>query len=398
MSKNTVVLEISHKFIKLVMGYVQNEQVFITYSKKVPTNHFLENGLIKEKQQLVKELLKMNPIIDEDYQIDELINNVILVLPPYGLEVYQTSQMISVVSEEKVVGELDIKNIYGIIRNKRLPVDNELIDIIPEAFALDNGNLYATSPLGKISSAITAYTKVYTLPKRINQEYSDVLRSSNFQIERKVVSTFASSEIISTYPDIPETYFLVDIGSDSTSVSLIGKKQLFGTRSFSCGGGNITDHIISSFNISEAEAEKIKQLYGLDKRQMRFDFAVSSTETENGVSKHFVSELNQIIESELDEFYKNMNVAIEQLAQLYNVVDYQNLPIILIGGGSKLKGIVTHFVEKGTYPYISTLSPNNLGARDPSLFALIGAIYINSKYSNTNSGEKNNNISVSRED
>ncbi len=398
MKNNTIALEISHKYIKVAFGYVQDGQVFINFVKKAPINHFLENGIIKEKNALVKDLMRMNPIVDQEYQFDELINNVTFVLPPYGLEVYQTKQITSVISPEKVIGELDIKNIYSIIRNKRLPVDNELIDIVPEAFVIDNGNMYAHAPIGKTSSAITAFTKVLTLPKRINQEYSEVVKNANIQINRKVVSTFAASELIASYPDTPDNFFLVDIGAASTSVSLVGNKQLFATRSFSWGGDNITDHLVSKFNISETEAEKIKVLYGLDKRDIKFDYSVCSVEAEEGVTKHYVGELNSVIEEELDELIRNMTNAIEQLAQAYNVIEYANMPIILIGGGSKLKGIVPYILSKETFQNVKTLSPTTIGARDPSLFALLGAIYSDNKYPNASDEEKKQSSPVSREE
>ena len=118
--KNTIVLEISHKFIKLAMGYVKDDQVFVNFVKKVPINGLIENGIIKERADLIKELSRINPIIDDDYNIDQLINNINLVLPPYGLEAYRTNQLTSVISPEKVVGDLDVNNLYSMIRNKKL--------------------------------------------------------------------------------------------------------------------------------------------------------------------------------------------------------------------------------------------------------------------------------------
>lgn len=398
MKKSTIAVEISHRFIKIVFGYFQNDQVFVEFVKKVPINHFVENGMIKEKNALIKELSRINPLVDQEYQINLLINNVSFILPPYGLEVYETKQITSVISPEKVVSELDIKNIYSIIRNKKLPVDNELIDIVPEAFVIDNGNMYAQAPINKISGTVTAYTKVHTVPKRINQEYCDVLEKSNIQISRKIVSTFASVELLSTYNDVPNNYFLVDIGGSSTSVSLVGKKQLFATRSFSWGGDNITDRIVSKFNISEIEAEKIKILYGLDKRKINFSYSVNKSESDNGVDRHLVSELNELIEEPLEEFYKMLTVAIEQLSQTYNVVEYLQMPILLIGGGSRLIGLVDYLIGKNQFQNIKAISPKSLGARDPSLFALLGAIYIDNKYPNTTTSEKKIANNVSREE
>ena len=127
-------------------------------------------------------------------------------------------------------------------------------------------------------------------------------------------------------------------------------------------------------------------------------FKNPSVEGEEGINRHSVDEFNSLIEAELDELFKSMNVAIEQLAQLYKVVDYQNMPILLIGGGSRLKGLVPYLVAKNVYNNIQTVLPRSLGARDPSLFALIGAIYVENKYPNTSDTEIKNNVNVSRED
>ena len=398
MKKVSIALEISHKFIKVALGYVQEEQVFVTFVKKYPINHLLEDGSIIEKSELIKELSKINPVVDQEYHVNQLINRVSLILPPHGLEVYRTKQMTSVVSPERIIGELDINNIYNIIRNKKLPVDNELIDIIPEAFVIDNGNVYTQAPLGKVSSAVTAHVKVHTVPRRINAEYSEVVKNANIQISRNIVSTFAIRELLASYNDMPKIYFLVDIGSDSTSVSLIGNNQLYATRTFFWGGDNITDRIVSSFNISEVEAEKIKILYGLDKRDIKFDYSVCKTETPEGVFHHHVNELNNIIEVELDEFFRAFNTAIEDLAITYKVANYRDLPIYLIGGTSRLKGIIPYLESKETYKNFTKIVPHSLGARDPSLFALLGAILVEHKYPNTSSLEKATSVTVTREE
>ena len=398
MKENAIALEISHKYIKILFGYVLNKQVVVNYVKKIPLNHPLENGAIKDRAAIIKELSKNNPILDNTYHINQLINNAILVLPPYGLEVYQTKQITSVISPEKIVGELDVKNIYSIIRNKRLPVDNELIDIIPDAFVLDNGEKYAVPPIGKESSAITAYAKVHTLPKRINSEYTDCLKSSNIRISRRVVAPFAVSELLSTYDNVPSTYFLIDIGASSTSVSLVGNHQLFATRSFSWGGDNITDGIVRNFNISETDAEKIKILFGLDKRKMKFDYSVYESKLGDESRSYSIQALNEIIEGELNEFVKLLNVAIEQLSNIYNIESPSSLPILLVGGGSKLKGLSTYLSEHLSNKDIIFVKNKSIGARDTGLINLLGAIYVDNKYPVANSGADANRVSVSREE
>lgn len=379
MKEPITALEISHKYLKMVFGFVQDGQVIINYVKKIPLLHPLENGAIKDHLSVVKELSKNNPVVDHEYHFNQLIDSAVLVLPPYGLEIYETQQFTSVISPEKIVGELDIKNIYSIIRNKRLPVDNQLIDIIPDSFTLDNGNRYALPPIGKESSAITVHAKVHTLPERINNEHTSCLVNSNIQVKRRVIAPFAVSELLATYSDTPATYFLLDIGACSTTISLVDNNQLYATRSFSWGGDNITNSIVTNFNVSEKEAERIKILFGLDKRKMKFDYPVYKVETEEGTVIHSVNALNEIIEKELSSLVSMISVGLEQLATAYNIDDYSSIPLLLIGGGSNLKGLKPFLDEHIKNPH-RLVKIKSIGARDLSLVSLIGSILVNHKY------------------
>lgn len=397
MKDSVCALEISHKYLKLVFGYAQDNQVIVTCTKKIPLNHAVESGAIKDRESIIKLLSKNNPVVAPELNFQQMINGAILVLPPYGLEIYETTQYTSVISPEKVVGELDIKNIYNIIRNKKLPVDNELIDIIPDSFMLDNGNRYALPPVGKESSAITVHAKVHTLPKRINAEHTSCLVDSNVKVSRRVVAPFATTELLSTYSDVPSTYLLVDMGANSTTISLVDNHQLFATRSFSWGGDNITNSIVTSFNISEEEAEKIKILFGLDKREMKFDYPVAKVSTPLGEESGTVSQLNQIIEKELYAFLNMFNLGVEQLVNAYNIEDPSSIPVVFIGGASKLKGLKSFFNEHLTNKNYQFLSNKTIGVRDPSLTALLGAILVNKKYP-VNKSEVTTQVNVTRDE
>ena len=393
MKDSIVALEISHKYLKILFGYVQDNQVIVNYSKKVPLEHPLENGAVKDHASIVKELSKNNPVFDNEHHFHQLIDNAVLVLPPYGLEIYETQQFTSVISPEKIVGELDIKNIYSIIRNKKLPIDNQLIDIIPDSFNLDNGNRYALPPIGKESSAITVHAKVHTLPKRINDEHTACLVNSNVQVKRRVVAPFAISELIATYPEYPSTYFLLDIGASSTTISLVDNNVLFATRSFSWGGDNITDSIVRCFNISEKEAENIKILYGLDKRQMKFDYPVAKL----GEETYTVNALNELIEKELAAFISMISVGVEQLSNSYQIDDPSSIPFIVLGGGSKLKGLKPYLEEHLPNRQFKFLKIKSIGARDTSLAALLGSLLVNNRYP-VSKLEAAAKVSVSREE
>ncbi|MCR4911904.1 MAG: pilus assembly protein PilM [Bacilli bacterium] len=396
MKSRITVIELSNRFVKVMIGSVDKNQVIVHYVKKIPTRHVLENGSIVDRENLLATLAKINPINDEQYNIHELIDDAVIILPPYGLEIYGTTQITSVISKERVIGNQDIINIYSIISNKKLPVDNDLIDTIPEIYRIDSGERYAVAPIGKISRAISVQAKVHTLPKRINAEYSGVISSAGINISHKVVSTFAISELFATYVDLPSDYFLIDIGAYSTSVSLISGSKLLASRSFAWGGDNITERIIECFNINEKEAEHLKELYGLDTRKMNFLYPI--TTSPDGEKKRYAEDLNQIISESLDKFVGLANVSIEQLAVAYKVDTFRNLPFILTGGGSKLHGLLGYLKNKLNKEDIRIVAPRTIGARDPSLCACLGAILVHKNHPGVVEDINTATTTVSRED
>jgi len=377
MKNQTIVLEVSHKFIKVVIGQVIDGMVSIVYAKKVPINHLLENGMIKDKATLVSELSKLNPLLDSEYHINQMLDDIVLVLPPYGLEIYQTQQITSVISPEKVVGNLDIKNIYSIIKNKKLPNENELINIYINNFTIDSGEKFLEAPIGMSTGAISADAKVHTLPRRVNDEYSNVMLKAGIKIGQKIVSTYGAVELLKTDKNLPKNYYLVDIGANSTSLSLIGNSDLLATRSFSWGGDVLTEKLILKYNISEATAENVKKLFGIDNRKTTFKYPVIKTDDEEK-REYYQDDLNQTITQEFNQFTESLLSSMDQLNKLYSVAG--DLPIILIGGASRLNGLVNLLKIRLGNSNISLATPKVIGARDPSMFAVLGAIIVYNKY------------------
>ena len=212
-----------------------------------------------------------------------------------------------------------------------------------------------------------------------------------------MVAPFAVSELISTYSDMPSTYFLLDIGAGSMTLSLIDNHQLFATRSFSWGGDNITNSIVSSFNISEKEAESIKCLYGLDKREMRFDYVVAKSMSPAGELSYTIKQLNEIIEKELQTFKNMLDVGIEQLSNAYNIDEPSSIPLVIIGGGSKLKGFKQFLYNNIRSTNLRFLKNRSIGARDSSLTALLGALLVENRYP-VNKVETPAHVTVSRDE
>ena len=381
MEKSVAVLEISSSCVKIVIGYELEGKPQIIYTLVKPTHQIVDNGRFVDVPTLQTILRGLTKISDVSAKLNIKISEVVLLLPPFGLEIFTTNQITTVVGEESKVSNVDIRNVYNLIRKGQIPPNHALVDIIPDKFELDDGRTYLNPPLGEPSNALIINAKLHTLPKVIVQNYEGITEDSGLAIKRSFISSFAANELISSNKENPQDYILVDIGSHITTVNAIGGKQLISSRYFNWGGHKITSKIATAFNISENEAEKIKITYGLDCKHTDFPVTICITDDGNGhETKHLASELAEIVKSELISFVNQLNMVINNLFQGFDLNSIRQLPIILTGGGSNLNGLVPFIETKLQSGGIKTFSPNTIGARNSIFTNCLGAIVANKKH------------------
>ena len=380
MEKPIAAVEFGSKKIKLIVGYELQGQVYVIYAFTRPYGYAIEGGNFVDPTKVVEAVKEISKFTDESAKLKLSISEACLCLPPFGLEIYQSHQMSAVIGEEGKVDKIDIRNVYTLIRNAVTSgIQNELIDIIPEVYTLDEGRSFARPPFGVVSSSLSIDAKVHTLPKAIEANYTRVLNDGGINVKRLFVAPYAASQLIAADESMPSDYLLVDIGSNSTTISLIGQKALYDSRFFDWGGDRITEKIIQSFNINEADAEKYKITYGIDKREMNFKAPVcTTTDDEGNKIKHYTDELNTIIKSELDVFVKDLTTAMNDMLAPYDP-SFKQLPLVLVGGGSRLNGLIDYILPKLPNDTAVCWLPKNLGARDATFVNCLGMILANAK-------------------
>ena len=385
MEKPIAAIELGSKKLKLVVGYEIDGKVYVLYTLVKPYGHAIEGGNFVDANRVSQTIASVREFTDPAAKLKLNISDVILCIPPYNLGVSQTRQVTTVVTEDSKISNLDIKNIYALIRNSAYPLnDKALVDVIPESFALDQGRTFSRPPMGESSSTLTVTAKVQTLPKELVDNYQTVLSNGGMVSRRNVIASLAATELIASYEGMPNSYILVDIGSNTTTVSFVGNNALYGSTFFNWGGDNITEKIIESFNINEADAEKYKIMYGIDNREMNFKAPICVTDDGSGVEVHHTNdELNAIIKGELDIFVNYLNNAVNEVVSAHDK-SYRSFPMLLIGGGAELNGLVSYITPKVLSETVDVVTPKTLGARNPTFFNCLGMLLTHAKYLNLN--------------
>lgn len=378
MEKPIAAIEFGSKKLKLVIGYELEGKVYPVYACTKNYGHAIENGRIDDKEAVRFAVQSIKDFTDQEMKIKITIDECLLSLPPIGLYVYTSRQVTGIVNnmlgDDKKISALDIKNLLTLTKNSIDQVDNKLVDIIPNNYILDNSVSYNYAPVGVESSYLTMLAKVHTLPKEVESEYKEAITCNDIAIKRTIVAPNAATYLLATEPDLPKDYILVDIGSNLTTVSLIGRTELYSSLHINWGGDKITDRLITTFNINYNDADKLKKSYGVNAKLHSYKTGFFSEADENGNSnKYSPEEVEMIIEKEVTDFVQTLNGVIEILLKEYDD-SFNDLPIILIGGGSQLRGLGPFLASKTKAERVYVYKPHVIGARDATYTNCLGMI------------------------
>ena len=148
------------------------------------------------------------------------------------------------------------------------------------------------------------------------------------------------------------------------------------------------------------DSEKYKILYGYDTREYTFDGVICTSLDENGRNvEHTVSHLNAIIKTELDSLVGQINSCIKSLLEDYktSAPAYAKIPLVLIGGGSLLGGLIKYIEPKLPNDKVILGTNKVLGARYLGLVNALGAILCQHHNPSVNDDTQQKAISLSRE-
>ncbi len=382
--KQYAVIEITNTVARLVVGNVLDNNPVIVYSTERPIEGLVTRGEIADFNGLVDVLANMRKISDEALRLRLTISEASVIVPPLGLEIFQTDKTTNVVSPTSIIEAIDIQNVLSLVQKERVTSGSEIVDIIPDFFVLEQTGTFVEPPIGQKSNTLSLRAKVHSMPSRVIDDYKRVVESAGIHVRRLMVSSYATMEYLKSAKLSPNNYLIMDMGAGSTTLSLVGGNSLFNSNVILLGGNDLSLQIADEFDIDPLKATELMELYGISDRELSFDPIISS-----GISDKSVTDLNRVIEEFFSEFYfKQLDVGLATLLTGYSKRVAQ-LPIIVTGGFSKLKGVQKLLQEKfKENESVTFISPHVVGARNPKYCASLGALVVSTHYKGTLSDQR----------
>ncbi len=290
----------------------------------------LKNGTINDSAEFIKSLDDFKKKVDNiigysDYPVIIGLNGV-----------YFTSKKtkgVVALSENEVVKD-DIRRAIEQASSFNISDNRLTIEALPIDYAVDNEK-NIKNPLGLKGIKLEANILLIEAFAPYFKNIEEILSSSKINIKKIIFTPVTALYSAVSKKQKELGCVVIDIGGMTTNIVVIEDGAIIHVKVLPIGSHHITSDIVYGFKINFSFAEEIKIKYGsLIKKKKEEKIDLSRLDPEN-TEKIDRLKLIEIIEARVKEIFENVN------NELKKINKQRMLPggAILIGGGSKLKGI-----------------------------------------------------------
>ncbi len=214
-----------------------------------------------------------------------------------------------------------------------------ILDVIPQEYRM--GNRQVTEPVGMQSDQIEASFLNIVARTSLKENIEKCVQEAGFELAELLISPICLADSLLTPGEKRSGCALVDMGAETTTVSVFHAGILRHLAVIPLGGANVTADIAAN-NIETEEAEALKLKYATTYRnEVEGTTAKSITLSHNRTIDELV--LQEIIEARYEELFANIWYHINERSERLLS------GIILTGGAARVSDIVDGFCKHVRY-------------------------------------------------
>lgn len=228
----------------------------------------------------------------------------------------------------------------------------EIVDAVPRIFKV--GKTETDRPIGMVGNTISATYDLIVARPAIRSNLRRVLKDRlGLEIKGIMVTPLVTGAIALSDQEKKLGCMLVDIGAETTSVTIYTKGNLVYFATLPLGGRNITRDLMS-LNELEEKAEEFKLNFG--------NAVAPINPSQEKIGRHRMSQISELVVARSEEIVANI---VEQIS--YAGLTDKDIPegIVLCGGGSRLNGIMDLFIKFTSLKVRMASLPSSVRIADP---------------------------------
>jgi len=294
-----------------------------------------------------------------------------------NLELVNNRGVVAVTSEDREIREDDVERVMQAARVVALPMDREIVDIIPREYIVD-GFEGIRDPVGMLGVRLEVDALVVSSLITSLHNMLRCINRAGISINGIVLQAMANSEVCLSPDERDLGVFLVDIGSGTTELALFQHGKLEKLAVVPVGGDHITTDLAAGLRINYHTAEELKKEHGSALPNQ------ADSEPKIEIKTVGSNELRLVSERELTSFIEPRVQEIFQIAKEEMIkMGWPYLPpagVVLHGGVSSMKGIVEVARQFFESDQVRLAKFDVVGVQNPVYSTVVGLLHYVQRY------------------
>ncbi len=239
--------------------------------------------------------------------------------------------------KDREVNEADIERVIDAAKAVAIPVDREVIHILPQEFIIDDQD-GIKEPLGMSGVRLEAKVHIVTGAVTSAQNIVKCAQKCALNVSDIVLEQLASALAVLSEDEKELGVALVDIGGGTTDIAIFHGGSIQHTSVIAIGGQHLTNDIAVGLRTPQEEAEAIKRRHGCASSKMIGKNEVIEVPSIGGRKSRELSRqiLGDILEPRVVEIMELVQREIEKM----KLTELLASGVVLTGGSTLLPGIV----------------------------------------------------------
>ena len=367
MKKIFTSVDIGTDTIKILVSEVVKNNVNVLASTAIKSKG-IRKGLIIDSNLVINAIKDGMKIINDELGFE--VKKVVVNVPEYNAKFMLVTGKISITD---IVSTDDVNRVIKSSVYNKIDEEYELVTVIPISFMI-NDEETTGSPIGKECSELAIKGIMITVPKKNIYSVIGVMEGAELEVVDIVISGLADYYAVRNEKLDNKVGAIINLGHETTNVSIISDGILVNTETIQLGGMNIEKDIAYIFGTNVIDARKIKEKFASCHK--RFTNLNDVFELTNDMNENI--KLNQL---EVTEVVMSRIVEIIELAkkQIISLTKKDIQYVVLTGGLTEIKSfknLVYEILGKDVIIY----SMDEIGIRDNKYTTVMGMVkYLDAK-------------------
>ncbi len=293
----------------------------------------LKRGVVVDMDKTVRSIRKA---IDDAQMVSGTeIDRVTVGIAGEHVRSINSHGVVGVSRSDNEVTTADVTKAIEAARTVAIPVDREIIHVIPQEFSVDE-QTGIKDPVGMSGVRLEVEAHLVTASVTTAKNIYRSLERCRLGVDHIVLEALGQSQALLTDDELDSGAVIVDLGGDITTIALFYDGSIRYTGVVSLGGRNVTSDIAIGLRTPLDQAEEIKIIYGnalasqVDPEEM-INVSGIAGRASRDISRNVVA---SIIEPRMEEI---LSLVARELKNVHRG-DTAAAGMILTGGGSLLPG------------------------------------------------------------